>query len=285
MAKITHVKKAQPRYETKPVLDDNGEPKRTALTDKRTGLPKTTKHGRPVTIAVTVRDLDRPLPPEKCDYPGCTVHPEKLILPGMPYKHMSPRSGPYGGRKLTRHEECPSWNVWEYSSSTSASVARIQSEGADAIDGAELETEDDAEALRDEITELARELYDEKNDNLSNLPEQFQESGDLYEQVDALESWVGGIEDADLPDFPDNGTEDCDACDGTGDVECTGCGGDGSLEDGEDCPDCLGSGTEDCGDCSGTGEVESDEPDDEDLEAWRDEVRTAIQDALDDCGV
>lgn len=41
MARVTHVKKAQQRYETRPVLDENGQPVKIALT-KADGSPKMT---------------------------------------------------------------------------------------------------------------------------------------------------------------------------------------------------------------------------------------------------
>ena len=73
MPRINHVKRAQQRYATKPVIDpETGEQKVTPVINSRTGEQKTTKHGRPVFLRVTERDLERPLPMPKCDYPGCT---------------------------------------------------------------------------------------------------------------------------------------------------------------------------------------------------------------------
>jgi len=113
MAKITYVEHAQQRYATVPVLDDNGEPKRTPVINKRTGEQKRTRRGnRPVFMTVTRQDRSQPLSMPRCDYPGCK-HPQREIQPGEPYKHISPKSGPYGGRTLSRHRDCPGWNVWD----------------------------------------------------------------------------------------------------------------------------------------------------------------------------
>lgn len=278
MPRITRVKKAQPRYATKPVLDGAGLPIRIVLT--KNGQPKLTKHGRPVTIAKTVRDLERPLPPETCD------HCRTPILPGTPYKHMTPRSGPYGGRRLTRHEACPTWQPWEYSSSTSASVARVQHDGAEMIEGAELETVDDFDSLRDDLAQAAAELRDEKQENLDNLPESFQYSGELYEQVEALESWVDEIESTEAPEFPEADTT-CQQCEGSGEEDCGDCDGTGQHQDYADdaeCPECTGTGTVKCEECGGTGGTDEDESaSDADLETWREEARQVLQDALDGC--
>ena len=67
MARVTHVKKAQQRYETKPVLDADGNPVKIALT-KADGSPKMTsaKGGkrtpRPVFITKTAPDKSKPKP-------------------------------------------------------------------------------------------------------------------------------------------------------------------------------------------------------------------------------
>lgn len=206
MARITYVKSAQQRYATVPVLGEDGQPVRIPLTNGD-GSPKLTKTGRPVTITRTLRDTTRPLPMPTCDFPGCKAAAERdgdrTIRVGDSYKHISPRSGPYGGRTLTRHEVCPTWNVWDYSSSTSANVARIQSE-IDELLEAEFDVDvSAAEELRDQAAELARELLEEKEENLSNLPDGLQETGELYEQVQALESWVDDIEGADIPEVPE----------------------------------------------------------------------------------
>lgn len=203
MARITRVAKAQPRYETKPVIDpETGQQKKVPVLHTKgpkKGEQIVTKRG-PQFMRITERDLTRPKPLLKCDYPGCP-EPNKEIQVGTPYKHISPRSGPYGGRQLNRHASCPDWNIWDYSSSIDARVAQVQSEGEDAID--RLEEEDDFDSILEEIKALAEELWQEKEESLNALPESLQETGELYERVQALEEWVNGFDDADRPDFPE----------------------------------------------------------------------------------
>jgi hypothetical protein len=201
MPRVTHVKAAQQRYRTVPVLDPaTGEPKRTPVINKRTGKPKVTKTGREVTMKVTVADKSQPLPELSCDFPGCTINDGKIAV-GTAYKHITPKSGPYGGRQRNRHEEHPNWNVWEYSSSLSAMVAQAQSNGGDSI--ANLAEVDDFESVRDDLASMAQELLDEKQESLDNMPEGLGEGSMLAEQVEALESWVQEIESAEAPDEPE----------------------------------------------------------------------------------
>ena len=108
MARVTHVKRAQQRYQTKPVIDPaTGEQKKTPVMNSR-GEQKTTKGGRPVFFRVTERDLDHPLPLLKCDYSSCQ-HESREIQIGQPYKWIQP----HGRRQMNRHADCPTWNVWE----------------------------------------------------------------------------------------------------------------------------------------------------------------------------
>jgi hypothetical protein len=194
MARVTHVQKAQQRYETVPVLDpETGEPKRTPV--MRNGKQRTTKKGKPIYMTVTVADKTKPLPPYTCDY----CHQE--IAVGSPMKHISPKSGPYGGRKRTRHEGCPTWQVWEYSSSLSARVAQVQHEGATEIGN--MADFDDFESVKDTLTQMAQDLLDEKEESMGNMPEGLAEGSVLAEQIEALESWVESISDVDEPDRPE----------------------------------------------------------------------------------
>lgn len=93
MPKITYVKKAQQRYATVPVLDENGEQKKVPVTVKN-GEQKVTKHGRPVFRSVTVADYNKPLPNHTCGKCG------NEIKVGDPYMWIAPKSGPYGGTKM-----------------------------------------------------------------------------------------------------------------------------------------------------------------------------------------
>ena len=58
--------------------------------------------------------------------------------------------------------------------------------------------------------------------------------------------------DGDGRQMGDGEWEDCEACDGDGEIECGDCGGDGETS----CGDCD-RGTVECGDCDGSGEIES----------------------------
>ena len=99
---------------------------------RKDGTQKTTKTGRAVFMTVTVVDKTKPKPNLKCDFRGCDIDGGE-ILPGTPYMHISPKSGPYGGRQLNRHQAHPAWNVWEYSSSMSARLAQIAHDFWEAI--------------------------------------------------------------------------------------------------------------------------------------------------------
>ena len=129
MPTITHVKKAQQRYAMVPVCNPDGTPKQTPVM-RGDGTQKTTKRGALVFMTVTVADKTKPQPLDTCDF--C----HQPIEVGTPYKHITPKSGPYGGHKRTRHESCPTWQVWEYSSSLSARIAQIQHD-APSADGME----------------------------------------------------------------------------------------------------------------------------------------------------
>lgn len=204
MPKIVHVKKAQQRYYSKPVIDpETGEQKQTPVMSQKTGQQKVTKRGKPVFMKVTVDDKDRPKPNLRCDYPGCE-YPDREIKPGQSYKHITPKSGPFGGTQRNRHEEHPSWNVWEYSSSLSARIAEIESHW----DPAQFDNEDDLKAHLEEIVEEIRGLAEEKEEAASNIEEGFghstSASEELSEQAEALNNWADEVENMDLPDFPES---------------------------------------------------------------------------------
>jgi len=209
MPRVTHVKSAQQRYETVPVIDpETQQPKKTPVmkrvwdeqTEEYVLKQKTTKRGKPVEMTVTVADKSQPLPLLDCDFPGCTINDRKIAI-GSAYKHISPKSGPYGGRQRNRHEEHPSWNPWEYSSSLSARLAQVQHEGATEI--ANLAEVDDFESVRDDLAQMAQDLLDEKQESLDAMPEGLGENSVLAEQVEALETWVETISDVDEPDRPE----------------------------------------------------------------------------------
>jgi hypothetical protein len=210
MARVTHVKKAQQRYGTKPVLDADGKPKRTpvmkTVKDRETGettqVQKTTRDkpgrpGRPVFMTVTERDLDHPKPLYRCDSCG------KDIEIGTPYKHMSPKSGPYGGRKLTRHESCPTWQVWEYSNSWSARIAQATHD----FDVTNAETTDDVQSALDDVAAAIKELAEESREAAGNIEEGFghatSQSEEAESRADELDNWADEISGVDIPELPE----------------------------------------------------------------------------------
>jgi hypothetical protein len=206
----------------------------------------------------------------------------KPIEVGQPYKHISPKSGPYGGRTLNRHGHCPDWNVWDYSSSLSARIAQIQHDGWQTFDATTFESTDDVTSALSEVAEEIRSLAEEKRESAGNIEDGFghatSASDELNEQADTLDGWADDVENADVPDLPEPEETDCDQCGGSGKDTCSACDGDEDAE----CEDCGGSGEEDCGECDGTGTVTAEEPTDEQMDEWRDEVRDALS-VLDDC--
>lgn len=157
MARVTYVKSAQQRYKTVPVLDDEGKPKKVALT-RKDGSPKTTKTGRAITIRVTREDRSQPLPPRNCD------HCHKPIEVGTPYKWVKTKTT-YGGIRRNRHAGCPTWQPWDLSNSLSARIQQIQHEAT----AGEFETAEDARDAFTQAAESIRELASEKEDSASNI--------------------------------------------------------------------------------------------------------------------
>jgi hypothetical protein len=246
MARITRVKKAQQRYATVPVLNEDGTPKKVPVMNRRTGEQKVSKRG-PVFQTVTRKDKTKPLPMPNCDFGNCQ-HPTRTIQPGEPYMHITPKSGPYGGRTMYRHGDHPGWRVWEYSHSLSAQIERITSGYDDAVLGA-----DDESTVTDALESMAnevRELAEEKRESATNIEEGFghptSQSEELEQVAEDLEGWADELENADVPAVSDY---TCDTCDGTGSV---------MAEDDED---------DTCEDCDGSGN---------DLDAWRDAVESDV---------
>ncbi len=243
MARTTYVKRAQPRFRTVPVLDEDGKPKTTPVL-RRDGSPRTTKTGRPVMRRVTVEDHDQPLPNRRCESCG------KEITVGSPYKWVRPKSGPYGGSKRVRCGTCPTWQPWELSNALWAQIQRVTDGARDAAGGT---TDGDqvADALR-EAAEGIREIAEGKREGAQNIEDGFghptEMSEELANQADELDSWADDIEARadDIEPEPDDQIE-CDACDGSGkvevypeddeheasEVECDECGGDCSVENPE----------------------------------------------------
>jgi hypothetical protein len=270
MARVTHVKKAQQRYATVPVLDGDGKPKKTPV--MKNGVQKTTKRGAPVFMTVTVADKTKPLPPYKCDSCG------NEIAIGSPMKHITPKSGPYGGTKRTRHESCPTWQVWEYSNSLSARLMQIAHDFEQAIEGVE-SPEDVTSALEDAATAI-EEIAEEKREGAQNIEEGFghptSASEELEQTADSLSDWATEIEQVDVPELPET-EERYFVTNGDGVVS------DLFETDGydteADAEHALAShrddeGTEDDGfEVEG---IEPDEPTEEQMDDWRSEVEDAV---------
>ena len=260
MPRVTHIKRAQQRYATKPVLDpETGQQKTTPM--MKNGKQQTTKHGKPVVLRLTERDYSRPLPMPKCG--KCGVE----IAVGQPYKHMSPKSGPYGGRTLVRCAVCPTWQYWEYSNSNAAQVARIQNDFEGELDGlGDFETVEDVQGVLENLANALRDFAAEKQDAADNIESGFghetEQSSNLANFAEELESYADEVESTDLPDLPDPEETDCEACEGTGTSA-----------------DQSGDDPAQCEECGGTGRVTPDEPTDEQMIDWRDEVLDAAREA------
>lgn len=243
MARVQHVKKAQQRYETVPVIDEaTGQPQRVPVLSSRTGEQKHSKRG-PVWRTVTREDRTRPKPLYVC---GSCQQPIEV---GTPYKYVDVKTGPYSSRTLARHEGCPSWQPWELSNSLGARLAQVADTASkvDTTDPADV-----AQGLRD-AAESVRELVDEKREAASNIEEGFghetEQSSELASLSDDLEGWADELEakadEVESLEVPDEFV-DCDTCGGTNRVS-----GDADDDDGVD----------ECADCE-DGEVENPEHDD-----------------------
>ena len=259
MARITRVAKAQQRYATVPVIDEaTGQPKQTPVMG-RDGKQKVSKRG-PVFMTVTKADKSQPLPMPDCGLCG------KTIEVGQPYKHISPKSGPYGGNTLYRCADCPDWNVWDYSSSLSARVAEIEHNANNALEN--VESEEEVQEVLNEAAEAIREIASEKSEGADNIEHGFghetSQSEELRQTAEQLDSWADEVENITIPDAPDPEDADCETCCGTGTV---------SSED-DEIP---------CDDCDGSGHPS--EPTAEQLDEWRAEVSDEVSGVLGNCPV
>lgn len=272
MARITHVKAARQRFATVSVIDPaTGEQKRTPVMVARqsrqddgevikTMVQKTTKHGRPVFMKVTESDKDQPLANHRCETCGSE------IKVGDPYKHVTPKSGPYGGHTRRRCAPCPIWDAWDLSNALWARIEQVISPAQDAVEDAK--SDHDADTVRTTLEEAAggiRELAEEKTEGAQNMVDGFghetEQSEELREQGESLEQWADEIESADIPDFPEepDGVADCEECNGSGETDEP----ESEESDGE---------TVECKKCGGTGEVEATEVTEHQVNDWEAEV-------------
>lgn len=247
MARTTYVKRAQQRYATVPVTNEDGTPKRVPVM-RKDGTQKTTKRGQLVFMTVTRQDKSQPLPNRKCEKCGAEIEP------GQPYKYIDIRTT-YGGYTRYRCGTCPAWQRWEVSNSLSAQLERVSNDFSAAINGVE-DPEDVRTALA-EAAEAVREIAQEKEQGADNIEEGFghatYQSDELREQAEALNSWADEIEATDVPELPEPEDEDCPTCNGTG----------------------LEQMTEECPECGGAGHVSRDEPTEDQIAEWQSEVEDA----------
>lgn len=264
MARVTVVKRAQQRYATKPVLDENGVQKQVPV--MRNGAQKTTKRGAPVFLKLTERDLTRPKPMPTCGKCGVTIEVGQL------YKWIEP----HGRGQLVRCASCPSWQHWEYSSSLSARISQLQHDHDPS--NVDLNEPGDMSTWASDAGTAIRELSEEKRESASNMEEGFghetSASAELADIADSLEGWADEVEGIDDLELPSPEEVDCDECGGTGTVE---------ASDGE--ADGHKAVEESCDECSGNGTVEGDEPTEEQMDEWREQAREVMQELLDNCPV
>jgi len=200
MARITYVKAAQQRYKMVPVLDAEGKQVETPVM-RRDGTPKVTKHGRPVTMRQTVADKSQPLPMPKCESCG------KTIEVGQAYKHVSPKSGPYGGYTRYRCSDCPGWQVWDLSNAWWARIAQA----TDGFDVSDCTTVEEVQERLEAVADAIRDLAQESEEAADNIEEGFghetMQSQEARDRAEALNDWADEIADADIPDLPEPESE------------------------------------------------------------------------------
>lgn len=209
MARVTHVKAAQQRYETKPVIDaETGQQKIIALT-KKDGSPKTTKKGRPITVRATVEDRTKPKPMPKCGKCGTTIEV------GQPYKWVKTKSGPYGGAKKFRCAACPSWRPSELTGSAALGTLYAAQESAE-DDLTAWEPDEGTDALEAILTTLAEgireaaQVYEESADNMEEgFGHETYQSSELREKAEALNAMADEVEQAgDFEEFDEEAAWD-----------------------------------------------------------------------------
>jgi hypothetical protein len=284
MARITYVKKAQPRYHTTPVIDPETGKQKVVPVLRSGGTQKVTKSGKPVVMKVTVEDKSRPKPLLVCESCG------KPIEIGTPYKHVTPRSGPFGGQQRNRHADCPNWKPSELSSSKMATVMAAQESFAEQIGswGGEGSTKDDVQGMLDEVAEAAREVANEYRESAEAIKEHFPDGNSNTEEwetkADDLDSWADDLDSA-LDGVEDEPTIDHEAfyvinVDGSGDAI------EESFESREDAEVAMqnlidqGAADEDAVEVE---ERDAEVPSEEEWDTWCNEVREAAENTVDAC--
>lgn len=255
-----------------------------------------------------VNRVQRARKPTKCGKCG------QQISKGDPYRWWKFHSS--GKRVRCMKPECSPRRSELTQSAIYAAAWDAQDAASDAL--ANAQTKDDLEALRDDLASDIDSIVDELQEKLDNI-----ESGmghtdvPIYEELDErrqnYEEWKDAVENVDVDDANcdvcnGDGTVECDKCSGSGFAPCEPCVGTGSLTkececndavenivDGEcercdgngeyevECDACGGNGLTDtqCDKCGGDGTVQCDEC--EGAGASLDDVREALQSAIDEC--
>jgi hypothetical protein len=191
MARITHVKKAQQRFKTVPVIDpETGEQKVTPVL-RKDGTPKTTKTGRAIVRRVTTEDKSQPLPNRRCGKCGTE------IKVGDPYKWVA-LGGAYGGHKKYACSSCQ-FRQSDLTSSDKLSQLYVIQENLEDLLNGEWSQGDLAGAL-EEASGDANGVAEEYTESADNIEEGFghetYQSGEIREKAEACEEWASALEDA-----------------------------------------------------------------------------------------
>jgi hypothetical protein len=268
MPRTNYVKKAQPRYETVPVIDpETGEQKKTPV--MKNGVQRKKKNGALIFRRVTMEDKSKPKPNRKCEKCG------KEIEVGSPYKWVQIKTT-YGGIKKVRCGDCPGWKPSELSMSKMSGVYAAQEE-ADDTDVSSIE---DLEALRESIAEQIEAVGEEYEQSGQNMEDGFEHatsmSDELKEKGESIKNWADEIRNVDFDEVPD-----CEECNGEGTKECESCEGTGTMTEDAMCEDCNGAGTTDCTECEEGSITEGSEAYNE----WLEEQKGKLIDEVNNCPV
>lgn len=131
----------------------------------------------------------------------------------------------------------------------------------DTIANADCSNNDEFESLRDQTSESLREFGQECQDSLDNMPDslQYSPTGELLqERVDACESAADEVDN--LQEFDEEEPQESEYQD-----ECPECDGEGTIPVDDEEPN---GDTEECDSCNGTGEVYDENAHSEEQSSW-----------------
>jgi hypothetical protein len=205
----------------------------------------------------------------RCGRIGCG----REIQPGEKYYSFSFR---YGGTQVRCIDHYPKQSELTQSK-LSELYAAVESAEDDMTNA---DTVEDIVVAVQGVEEVARELAEEYQE----AAEPFGGAGENAERAEALESYAD-----ELSNFsPEEADEevDCEACEGTGEIEgdCPVCNGEGSVykddagEGGVECQNCEGQGTlmVRCETCEGQGTLDNSEALTDAIEAAREDAQTLL---------